>query len=437
MHGGIVPRYVQVIDGDEMRSSVLETPLAIGGAAIRNRLYRAPVLEGAGDGDDVAEDYARHFVENARHGVGLIVQGSSCIVAEGRTSPGMTCVDTREKTLRLAPMVDAVHTEGAAIFVQLGHGGLYAMEAWHEPYASARRGAIVAASPVPLLLRPAFRGVPVRVMTTDDVRAMVTRYGEVAAWAREAGYDGIQLGSANAKLLDQFLSPFYNRRTDEFGGSLERRARVLRLIRIAVAERAGADFPCTVKVPVEAAPPGFAHATFADALRLCGLVEEWGFDAVTPVEVSVLPDTTLSRGGVPDAFWTNRAMADRLRRAAPSRRRRTIIKVGAWIGAKRAPFEPVWNRRLFTAVKRRASIPVLAVGGIRTAAEVGAILDGGEADMVGIGRPFYAEPDLARRILGGGHEPGRCRNSNRCVAAQLLGMKGACYNPEVRKARDI
>ena len=157
MHGGIVPRYVQVIDGDEMRSSVLETPLAIGGAAIRNRLYRAPVLEGAGDGDDVAEDYARHFVENARHGVGLIVQGSSCIVAEGRTSPGMTCVDTREKTLRLAPMVDAVHTEGASIFVQLGHGGLYAMEAWHEPYASARCGAIVAASPVPPLLRPAFR----------------------------------------------------------------------------------------------------------------------------------------------------------------------------------------------------------------------------------------------------------------------------------------
>jgi len=98
-------------------------------------------------------------------------------------------------------------------------------------------------------------------MTTDEVRAMCTRYGDVAAWSREAGYDGVQLGSANAKLLDQFLSPFYNRRRDEFGGSLERRASVLRLIREAVAERAGADFPCLVKVPAEVRVVAFVHHT--------------------------------------------------------------------------------------------------------------------------------------------------------------------------------
>ena len=67
--------------------------------------------------------------------------------------------------------------------------------------------------------------------------------------------------------------------------------------------------------------------------------------------------------------------------------------------------------------------------------EVNDILDRGEADMVGIGRPFYAEPDLAARILGDDPAPRLCRNSNRCVPAQMLGMKGACYNPEVRKSR--
>ena len=128
----------------------------------------------------------------------------------------MTCVDTREKTIRLAPMVDAVHAEGASIFIQLGHGGLYAMEAWHEPYASQPSGPGPRRFARAVVLRPAFRGVPVHVLTTDEVRAMAARYGEVAAWAREAGYDGMQLGSANAKLLDQFLSPFYNRRTDEY-----------------------------------------------------------------------------------------------------------------------------------------------------------------------------------------------------------------------------
>jgi 2,4-dienoyl-CoA reductase-like NADH-dependent reductase (Old Yellow Enzyme family) len=112
-----------------------------------------------------------------------------------------------------------------------------------------------------------------------------------------------------------------------------------------------------------------------------------------------------------------------------------MIKFGAWWGGRRSPFEPVWNRPLFSAASSLVRIPVFAVGGIRTAEEVRGILDDGEAAMVGIGRPFYAEPDLAARILGGGSAPGLCRSSNRCVPAQMLGMRGACYNPEVAKRR--
>jgi len=187
-------------------------------------------------------------------------------------------------------------------------------------------------------------------------------------------------------------------------------------------------------VPAEVAPFGLPRSTEAEALQLARLVEEWGFDAVTPVVVSVFPDTTLSRGDAPDSFRTNKAMARRLETAAPSRLRRATLKAGLWWGGRRAPFAPVWNRELFAAVKQRVSIPVFAVGGIRTAEEVRAILDNGEADMVGIGRPFYAEPRLAARILDGDGGPRLCRNSNRCVPAQMLGMRGACYNPEVNKA---
>jgi 2,4-dienoyl-CoA reductase-like NADH-dependent reductase (Old Yellow Enzyme family) len=414
-------------------SGLLHHPIRIGSATIRNRLYRAPVLEGAGDGDNAAATYQRHFVANAEHGVGLIIQGSSCIWPEGRSSPGMTTVDTREKTMRLAPMVDAVHAAGASIMLQIGHAGIYSMEAWHEPYASQRSGPILAASKLPLLLRPSFRGVPIHVMTTDEVRAMATRYGEVAGWAREAGYDGVQLGSANAKLLDQFLSPFYNRRTDEFGGSTENRARVLKLIREAVAERAGPDFPCTVKVPEEVAPARLPHANRHEAIEVARLVQEWGYDAVTPVIVSVMPDATLARGDAPTNLKENKAMSDRLMKAAPTRLRRTALRFGYWWGGRRAPFKPVWNRELFTAVKEQVSIPVFAVGGIRTAAEVNQILDGGQADMVGIGRPFYAEPDVAGHILGDDGSPRACTNSNRCVPAQMLGMPGACYNPKTNR----
>jgi 2,4-dienoyl-CoA reductase-like NADH-dependent reductase (Old Yellow Enzyme family) len=86
-------------------------------------------------------------------------------------------------------------------------------------------------------------------------------------------------------------------------------------------------------------------------------------------------------------------------------------------------------------VKQAVSIPVFAVGGVRTGDDVRSILDAGDADAVGIGRPFYAEPDLAARILGesSGSAPPKCEYSNLCVPAQMLGMKGVCYNPAVRK----
>lgn len=413
---------------------ILHTSIRVGGMVVRNRLYRAPVLEGAGSGPDAAEVYARQFVANAEAGVGLIIQGSSCVLEEGRTSPGMSVVASREQVMGLAPMVDDVHRAGAQIVLQLGHGGIFAMEAWHEPYASSRQGPLLAASPVPWFLRPSFAGVPVHVMTTQEVHDLARRFGMVAAWARHAGYDGVQLGSANAKLLDQFLSPFYNHRTDDFGGSLRNRARILEVIRREVSDQAGDDYPCLVKVPCETALPLTRRTTFVEALELARIAEEAGFDAVTPVNVSVFPDTTLSRGGVPNSLWRNPSMKARLRKAAPSPVRRATIVAGSYLGGRRAPFRPVWNRELFTAVKRQVAVPVLAVGGIRTAGEVNEILDGGNADMVGIGRPFYAEPDLSARILGGDPGPRLCRNSNLCVPAQMLGMKGTCYNPAVRRA---
>jgi len=141
----------------------VSTPVVVGALTLRNRLYRAPVLEGAGDGPDAAGRYADAFVPNAKAGVGLIIQGSSCIYAEGRTSPGMTVLDSREKVLALAPMVDAGHRAGARIVIQLGPGGIYAMEAWHEPYASARRGPFarrLAAARVPSPGIPRRSGAP-------------------------------------------------------------------------------------------------------------------------------------------------------------------------------------------------------------------------------------------------------------------------------------
>ena len=282
------------------------------------------------------------------------------------------------------------------------------MEAWHEPYASQRQQPLLAASKPPLALRPVYRRAPIHVMTGDDIRAMAVQYGEAAAWAREAGYDGLQLASSNAKLIDQLLSPFWNRRDDEFGGSLRNRAPRARLIRAAHrrarrrrlhGHREGAGGgEGAARSP--ATPPGTRASSCAGSSR------SFGYDSVTPVEVSVFPDTTLSRGGIPTSIWKNKAMQTRFRTAAPRRTERAVLIAGYVFGGATARFKPVWNRSRFVATKAAVSIPVLAVGGIRDAHEVDEILDGGQADLVGIGRPFYAEPDLAERILGGRPEPG-------------------------------
>jgi 2,4-dienoyl-CoA reductase-like NADH-dependent reductase (Old Yellow Enzyme family) len=118
-----------------------------------------------------------------------------------------------------------------------------------------------------------------------------------------------------------------------------------------------------------------------------------------------------------------------------SRLKMAILRWGYKRAATAYPFEPVWNRTFFAAAKQVVSIPVFAVGGIRSRAECDDILSDGTADMVGIGRPFYAEPHLAQRILGpavhGDDVHALCESSNRCVPAQQLGMKARCYNPRV------
>jgi 2,4-dienoyl-CoA reductase-like NADH-dependent reductase (Old Yellow Enzyme family) len=415
----------------------LHAPLKIGGTLVRNRLYRAPVLEGAGSGPDAARIYADTFEANARAGVGLIVQGNSCVTAEGRSSPGMTLVDSREHTLSLRPVTEAVRRFGARIFLQIGGAGIYAMEGWHQTYAKIRVSPLQAVSRPRVHVRPALIGTPVHVLSTTEVHDLARTFGRSAAWAREAGYDGVQLASSNAKLVHQFLSPYYNRRNDEFGGSLRGRARILEVIADAIRGEAGDDYTITVKIPMDEDAPWLApRTTAAEGLELCRLAEAFGYHAITPVGLSVFPHASLCRGDDPSSILGVDSMRRRFEEAlGGSRIKMAVLRWGYRSGARNYPFKPVWNRQYFAAAKRAVSIPVFAVGGIRRLDEIDDILERGDADMVGIGRPFYAEPDLPRRLLAGDLAGTLCESSNRCVPPQQLGLKARCYNPNVARKR--
>ncbi|MBZ0274456.1 NADH:flavin oxidoreductase, partial [bacterium] len=120
--------------------------------------------------------------------------------------------------------------------------------------------------------------------------------------------------------------------------------------------------------------------------------------------------------------------------ATGSRYRFHVMRAAMWYGARRHPFSPTWNRGVFAPVKRAVRVPVFGVGGIRTREEADSILGAGDADMIGIGRPFYAEADLPAHFLAGDGAPTACESSNHCVVPQMLGLPGVCYNPKVKKA---
>lgn len=421
-----------------MTAARLTDPIQIGTIALPNRLYRAPVLEGAGSAPDPAAVYARHFVPNVEAGLGLVIQGNTVVLPEGGTSPGMSTIGERQRMLALAPLTRDVHAAGGKIVIQLGHGGMFALEGWHTNFAPHRTEAPLAPSRPPLWLRLA-NPVDTTVLATADVERLVQRFGVVAAWAREAGYDGVQLAGANAKLLHQFLSPTYNRRKDRYGGDMVARTTFIREIREAIAREAGADYPVLLKYTALEFTPMGKGISLADGVTIARVAQQAGFAAVTPVSADVLPNTSICRGEFPEGTFDNPGMRRRLLAATGSRYRAVLLHAGMWLGSRKYPFSPVWNRDVFAAVKAAVDIPVFAVGGIRTPQEAAELLRDGVADMIGIGRPFYAEPDLARRFLAESAlpvgTPAACGSCNRCIVPQMLGMPGVCYNPELHKIR--
>jgi 2,4-dienoyl-CoA reductase-like NADH-dependent reductase (Old Yellow Enzyme family) len=414
----------------------LADPITLGNLQLPNRLYRAPVLEGAGSARDPAAAYAHHFVPNVAAGLGLVIQGNTIVLPEGRTSPGMSAIGERARMLALSPLTRAVHQAGGKIIIQLGHGGLFALEGWHRDFLPGRSAPPLAPSPTRMWMRLLQRS-DTTILSTNEVARLAERFGIVAAWAREAGYDGVQLAGSNAKLLHQFLSPTFNRRKDRYGGDVVGRTTFIREIRDAIAREAGADYPVLLKYTAVEETPFGRGIDLEEGVQVARIAEQAGFCAVTPVIADALPNTSICRGEFPRPSFDNAAMRRRLLGATGSRLRNAAVFVGMWLAARKYPFAPMWNRDVFAAVKAAVGIPVFAVGGIRTPQEAAEILAHGHADMIGVGRPFYAEPDLARRFLAESTAPvtTACESCNRCIVPQMLGMPGVCYNPEIHKIR--
>jgi len=424
----------------------LEAPIDIGGVTVPNRLYRAPLLECAGNGPDAVDRFISELEPTAASGVGLIFQGASIVSPEsGCAAPNMTRVHDPEFVARLQRLTDAIHAHEGKIFIQLGHGGLRSLEVWHAEHR--RRNPDIsqlAVSRPPWQLRTLDRAGLIdlnpHVLSTSEVYGLAEQFGRCAGFAADAGYDGIHLSGANMGIVQQFCSPFYNRRDDEFGVGPDGRGgvRFLEVVHDAVREHAD-DVPLATKVPVETAAPPFVrrHLSRADGVAIAERLGAAGYDALVPVEVSPFWDMSVVRGAFPDRAWYAADLQNDYAAAFGGPLRARAIELLNRLQATQFGDEPGWNADFCRAVRERVNVPVLCEGGIRDRETCDRLLDeengNPAADLVGMGRPFYAEPRLGTRLLDGADA--LCESCNNCTIPQVAGEPGRCRTPSVVRER--
>jgi 2,4-dienoyl-CoA reductase-like NADH-dependent reductase (Old Yellow Enzyme family) len=437
----------------------LTDPVTVGRIDLDNRLYRAPLLECAGNGPDAVETLRESLVPGAAAGAGLLFQGATIVRGEGGcAAPGMTRVHDPAFVSRLRGLTDAVHARGGKIALQLEHGGLRAMETWHAAYRESHpdlEQLAVSRPPRPLRVLDAagFLDYDARVLSTGEVYDLAADFGRAAGYAVEAGYDAVHVAGANMGIVQQFLSPFYNRRDDEFGDGV----RFLEVLHEAVRERAG-DVPLFAKVPAEtAAPPGIRRRlSAADCVNICRRCAEIGYDGVIPVSASVFWDMSIVRGAYPERAWRDESFGAGYAAAFGGPLRARLIAALNRLESLVYDRERCWNADLCRRVREAVDVPVGMEGGVRSRADCNRHL--GEAcDLVGMGRPFYAEPRLPALLLSGGSggdsgaggceaESGTgtgsgegarvaCRSCNNCAVPQVTGAPGVCRTPEVLAER--
>jgi 2,4-dienoyl-CoA reductase-like NADH-dependent reductase (Old Yellow Enzyme family) len=416
----------------------LEDPIEIGATTVPNRLYRAPLLECAGTGEGAVDRLIADLEPAAAAGAGLLCQGATIVSAEGGcAAPNMTRVHDRTFVAELERLTERVHDHDSRIAIQLEHGGLRSMETWHAGYRDRHPDLsqlAVSRPPWPLRLldRAGVLSYDPHVLTTEEVYDLADDFGRSAAYAADAGYDAIHIAGANMGIVHQFLSPFFNRRDDEFADGV----RFLEAVAAAIRDRAG-DVPLLTKVPAETEAPPFVRRRFgrAECVRASERLADGEFDAVVPVNGSVFWDMSIVRGAYPARAWNHEAFREEYHAAFGGRVRTRLVQFGNWLESLVYDFEPAWNAGLCRAVRDRVDVPVLAEGGIRERGRIDDLL-GDDCDMIGMARPFYAEPRLPARLLGDGDAPDKdtaavCDSCNNCTVPQVTGEPGVCRTPQV------
>ena len=390
--------------------SVLFTPKHIGTAEIKNRFVHSATYEGAAQIDGaITEGLIRRYSRLAEADVGLIIPGYMYIHPLGRAHPFAIGIHKDEMIPGLRELVRAVHDAGGIIFFQLNHAG------------RQTKKAIIGQTP----LGPSHKWrdpidffIP-RQMNGEQINEVIAAFREAARRAAEAGADGIQLHAAHGYLFNQFLSPFFNKRTDEWGGSDENRFRLLKEVLSQIRNVIPQKMPVIIKLSVNDYTPK-QGVTPELARRYSQWLVEEGIDGIElSCGSAVYSFMNMCRGDVP---------VNELTLSAPTWQRPIARFMIKRLSGKYDLVES-YNSDGAKVIKRAMNgIPLLLVGGMRTVSRMEALISGGIADFISMSRPFIREPHLVKRIKEKKADKVSCVSCNKCLAAVPNSLPVQCYN---------
>lgn len=370
-------------------TSLVFEPEEIGEMVIKNRLVRSATYEGmASEDGSVTGELVELYKTLAEGGVGLIITGYAYVQPSGKPMPRQTGIYKDYLIPGWRKIAETVHEhgDGCKVAIQLVHCG--------------RQSFFLEKTVAPSAVFDPFSSNMPREMTIEEIEETIEAFAEAARRVKEAGFDAVQLHAAHGYLLSEFLSPYTNRRTDEYGGSTENRIKIVEDIYKRTVEKVGKDFPIMIKMNVDDFLEGGINLN--ESRKIAERLSKMGFAAI---ETSGgMDETAVARAGdEKELGWTP---------VYPSFCRIDI----------RSKDKEAYHLPYAREIKKVIDVPLILVGGIRSLDVIEKILAEGSADFVAICRPLIREPDLPNRWLKGiGGLTADCISCNGCAGSLAQG----------------
>ena len=356
----------------------------IGNLELKSRIVMPPMGTGmAYANGEASPEIIRYYEERAKAGCALICTEITCVDEETGLGGFYQLHATSPKHVQsLKKLADTIHRYDSKIFLQLHHPGREIAGAM-EP-----AGECVAPSAIPC---PVVGDMP-RAMTTAECEAMEQKFVRGAVLAKTAGMDGVELHAAHGYLLNQFMSPLTNKRTDKYGGDFFNRMRMIADIIIGIRYACGPDFPVSVRISADEYIPG--GIDIAEGVRIARYLESLGI-----VSINVSCGTYATGDTIVEPYYRDEC----------------------------------WKQNLAASIKAAVKIPVIAVNTVKNPATAEKLLEDGVCDFVALGRAQLADPEWAKKAKEGKeHLIRKCMGCMFCFKAAAAGMPIICNaNPNL------